>query len=128
MKLCASALLSPCPQPDCVRCEVLGESQGWGVGSRVRWDEVSQGVLRDILLGNLKSNQRFYIGWPIHAKMAVSRWLRECPKPSLSFNFLRKCGVEMQKASGNKTHLKRGGFLEKEPTLLKLTDFSSSRS
>lgn len=116
MKLCASALLSPCPQPDCAKCKGWGESQGWGVGSRVRWDEVSQGVLWDVLLGNLKSNQRFYIGQPIHTKMAVSRWLKECPKPSLSFNFLRKYGVEMQKTSGNKTHLKKVDSLEEEPT------------
>lgn len=34
----------------------------------------------------------------IHTKLAISRWLRECPKPSLIFSFHRKSGIE---AAGN---------------------------
>lgn len=59
--------------------------------------------------------------------MALSRWQRECSKPSLGFSFLRKCGVGLQEAPGNNTHLKRGGFLEEGAHEAEAQDLSSFR-
>lgn len=59
--------------------------------------------------------------------MALSRWLRECSKPSLGFSFLRKCGVEAAGSTWKQHTFKRDASWRKEPTRPKPTDLSSFR-